>query len=425
MPVATRHGASDQHYLRVFVARQAIFDAAMNVAGHELLFRSCGKGAANVVDESSATANVIANGMDLVAARIGNKPAFINFPEKLLLEGAPLALKPESCVIEILETITPTKELLEILADFKNQGYTLALDDYTGQTSLAPFLNLADIVKVDVQGQSMAQVIKLTQKLRAPGRRLLAEKLEDRDSFELAKSLGFNYFQGFFFCKPVIEQGTSLKTHAVSRLRLLREISSEDYNVNKVAKIISQDAGLSYKLLSHLNTPHFAFRGKVHSLVQAVTLMGGRPLKQWLLLVMLADMGRGGRHDELVFASVCRAHFLELLARARPVQPYSPDTLFLVGLFSNLDALLHQPMSEITPHLPFDAMVTAALLGEKNPIRRHLELGILLEQGRWDHAAALMRELEVQQVHAAQMHSQAADWAVRMLDFDEAESNAA
>lgn len=402
----------------VFVARQAIFDPSLNVFAHELLFRSCANGPARVDNDSSATASVIANGLALVESQLQAGPVFINFSGDLLLQGAPLALRSETCVIEILETVTPTPKLLRALKEYKDQGYILALDDYVGQPDLAPFVELADIIKVEVMDRSLAQIISIGQKLRAPGRKLLAEKVENNTVFELCSSLGFDYFQGYHFSRPVVEQGTALQTGQVTRLRVLKEISSQDYHVNKVAKTISQDSGLSYRLLKHLNSPHFGFSQKVNSLTQAVTLMGGKPLKQWLMLVMMADMGDGGRHDELVFTSVRRGNFLERLAVQKPLPPYLPDTFFLLGLFSNLDALLHKPMSEIIPHLPFDETVAAALLGEPNLVRQYLELGILLETAQWEAAEKLIGDMQLPQEQVASLHAKAATWAFTMLAFD-------
>jgi len=415
--------AAENLSVPVFVARQAIFDTNLRIFAYELLFRSCSQGPAIIENESSATAHVIANGLSIAAPQLDSRPAFINFPEELLIDGAPLALRPDACVIEILETVQLSGRLLKALKRYKEQGYLLALDDYVGQEELLPLLQLADIVKVDVMGMSAPEIIKLFQKLRAPGRTLLAEKISDRKTFELAAALGTRYFQGFYFCKPVVERGTTIKTGTATRLQMIAELSSDDYDVKKVSRVISHDPGLSYRLLKVINSPYFGFRGKVRSLEQAVALMGGKPLRQWLMLVMLADIGEGGRHEDLVFTSVCRGTFLERLARERPLRPYPPDTMFLVGLFSNLDALLNQSMEEIIPCLPLDNEVAAALLGRDNALRKYLDLRLFLETARWEEAEALIEEMRLQREKVAALSAQAAAWTSMMLEFEAGSGN--
>lgn len=284
-------------YLPIFVGRQTIFDAGLNAWGYELLFRSGGQEKiADFKDAEQATAAVITEGFSIATDSLPKgRKILINYPQELLLKNAPLALPRDDCIIEVLETIDPTRELIASLRNLKDSGYTIALDDYVGQPAYAPLLELADIIKVEILDRSWTDIIKISQKLRKHHCLLLAEKIESRAAFELVSSLGFSLYQGFYFARPEIISGRSIPTATVNRLRLIHEMSADDFEVARVAKIISQDPGMSFRLLKQINSVSYSFRQKVRSIAQAVTLMGSRALKQWVMLTMLADIGSTAR----------------------------------------------------------------------------------------------------------------------------------
>jgi len=409
-------------YLPIFVGRQTIYDAGLNVWGYELLFRSGGQEQfAQFKNAEQATAAVIIEGFSIATASLPRgRKIFINYPQELLLKEAPVALPRDDCVIEVLETIDPCPELMNSLRNLKEFGYIIALDDYVGQPEYAPLLELADIIKVEILGRSWKEIIKISQMLRQYNCLLLAEKIENKDSFDLAISLGFSFFQGFYFSRPEILSGRSIPTATVNRLRLIHEMSGHDFEMGRVAKIISQDTGMSFRLLKQINSVSYSFRHKVRSIAQAVTLMGTRALKQWVMLAMLADIDSTGRAQELLFRCVHRARFLEMLALEIKDGRYDPDSLFLLGLFSNLDAMLNLPMEEITKHLPLEKDLNAALLGEKNNLRQWIELSAAVENGDWNSLDSLLHLLHLDEQNTAVKHIQAADWAVRMLDIPDA-----
>ncbi|WP_051822624.1 EAL and HDOD domain-containing protein [Desulfonatronum thiodismutans] len=410
-------------YLPIFIGRQTVYDTRLNVWGHELLFRSGGtENVARFSDPEQATAMVITEGFSMATESIPKgRKIFINYPKGLLLKNAPLALPREDCVIEVLETVEPTPEIIAALSTLKDNGYTIALDDYVGQPGYDPLLKLADIIKVDLLGRPWTEIIKIGQKLHKYKCLLLAEKVEDRPTLELATSLGFSFFQGFFFSRPEIITGRSIPTAAVNRIRLIHELSAKDFEVSEVAKIISQDPGMSFRLLKHINSVFYSFRHNIRSIAQAVTLMGSRAVKQWAMLSMLADLGSEGKIQELLFSSVHRARFLEILAAETNHRKNPPDTMFLLGLFSNLDAMLNLPMEDILVHLPLEKEISAALCGEENFMRQWIKMTIAVERGDWASVKSMIDYFRLDEQKTALNHLQAADWAYKMLFAQQAD----
>ncbi|WP_461209754.1 EAL and HDOD domain-containing protein [Desulfocurvus sp. DL9XJH121] len=416
--------ASDEIYESIYVARQPIFDDNLEVWGYELLFRASGEALqAEVTDEDMATAKVIADGFVMAAS--GMRPgqrALINFPQNLILQQFAFALPSDIAVVEILEDVRPEPEVMDALREFKEAGYTVAMDDFMGEPELVPFLEIADILKVDILGilgpEGAANADRLRTIMSTVGGnftgRLLAEKVEDNDVYELCKELGFTLFQGYFFSKPEIIPGKKISSNEISKLQLLKELGSPEFEVDRLSRIIQLDPSLSYRLFRYINSVGMGVANKVESVTRAITLLGQRQLSQWLRVVIMSDLAPSRKGQEVAFLSVHRARFLELLARHCP-ESHAPETMFLLGLFSLLDALLGQPMQDILTHVPLDENVAAALTGTKNEFEDCLELAMALERADLPTATKLLGGHNVSADKATPLYTEAMDWTMRIL----------
>jgi len=401
----------------IFVARQPIFDAQEKVWAYELLFRSSAQAkTADVAEDDLATASVIADGFGLAFSGMDkHKKAFINFPQRLLLDETVYALPREICVVEVLETITPTLEMITALTNLKSRGYTLALDDYVGQPGYEEVIRLADIVKVDLLGMSPEQLRAVSLDLHRYGCRLLAEKVEDRSTYELAKSLGFTLFQGFFFSRPETMTGSKVPTPVLAKMRLLRALSGDDFDVRELSKIISTDPSVSYRLLNFINSAAFSLRANIQSIQQALTLLGKQQIKQWFLAVIISDFDSTAKVQEAAYTSLQRARYLESMGRLYQSRVFPSETLFLLGLFSKLDVLLGQPMDRLLSNIPLDSDVEAALLSKPSPYWAWLSLVEDIEIGNWEDVFAFLNTRELDQQASASNYADAIKWTQTLL----------
>ena len=205
--------------MKVYTARQAVLNRKKNVVAYELLFRDGDNNAFPEVDSYAATAKLLMDshfnqGLEKLTS---NKPALINYPEKALLDLTPSLLPANKAMVEILESVPPTTEVFEACRQLFHQGYKLVLDDFTYSEEWEPFLKLVRLVKIDFQALDIADIEMMLPHLRKYKQlKLLAEKIETEEEYQTAKSLGFDFFQGYFFCKPrIIEQDDADKNQAV------------------------------------------------------------------------------------------------------------------------------------------------------------------------------------------------------------------
>lgn len=410
----------------VFVARQPIFDRTRQLYAYELLFRSDElHNECTTSDSTSATTQVIANslfsiGLENLAC---GKKVFVNFDYGLLMGGLTGVLPKDTMVLEILETVEPTKELLAVCADLNEQGYTFALDDYVGDARFEPLTGVVKIIKVDMRTTNREEQERILKTYRPRGIAMLAEKVETHDEFEWAKKAGYDYFQGYFFARPAVMRGHQIPAAKINCVRLLREVQSSDLNYEQLRKIVSEDVALSYKLLRFVNSALFARQGEIQSIAHSLAILGDDAIRHWSALAALPILAKD-KPGELVTHSLVRARFCEKLAQLAQVSEHSRG--FLVGLFSLLDALIDVPLEQALQQAGVHTAIRGALLGtdEKGgPLRDIYSLVCRYEACDWKAVSALAAKLKLAASSIGEAYSESTLWAHQVLHATARKSN--
>ena len=368
----------------IFIGRQPIYNRELGVYAYELLFRAAPHNAARFSDGDQATSNVIVNafmeiGLDNI---VGQHLAFINLTRAFFVEQENICLPKERVVLELLEHIEPDVEVIEGIKRLSAQGYSIALDDFVYRDGLQPLVQLADIVKVDVMVQQRDEIRSQVQKLRQHSLKLLAEKVETRDTFDFCLELGFDYFQGYFFAQPQVVRGQRLPNNRLAILRLLSRLQDPNIKPAELEELIVQDVTFSYRILRYVNSAAFSLAHKIESVHQAVVILGQKTIKTWTTL--LAMSGVDNKPTELVITAMVRGKMAEALARA--LKAPHPEAFFTVGLFSALDALMDNTMQEILTQLPLAEHISSALLYHKGIHGEVLASVLAYERGEWEQA---------------------------------------
>jgi EAL and modified HD-GYP domain-containing signal transduction protein len=398
--------------MEVFVARQAILDVNQSVYGYELLYRSGSQNLYTGVNGDEASLSVIKNVLLVIGAKMisGGNKAFVNFTKNLLLNGAASFLPKEIGVIEILEDIEPDPNLIKVLESLRCLGYPLALDDFILQgNENNPFLDLVDIIKVDFLQSDQKDREAIARRYPPGGRiKLLAEKTETRDDFDQALRLGYSFFQGYFFCKPIIIARRDIPGYKINYLQILKELSGESLDYKSLQNAISRDPSLAFKLLKYINSAYFGLRRQVTSIKQALELLGEREIRRWASIAVIMELGKD-QPMELLRLSLLRARISEMLAGTLGLKDQKP-VFFLMGLLSYMDVLLERPMEEILEDIPLAVDPKAALLGEPNFFREVFDLVASLERANWTSISELASQLGIAVEEISQIYSESVEW---------------
>ncbi len=401
----------------VFVARQAIFDRENRLAGYELLHRaSLAAVSAGTTHVGRMTGSVMADGLLGIGLHrlTGDVRAWVNFPRESLLRRDFDLLDPRRFVIELLESVVCDAETVAACRALRARGFTLALDDFAADIAeYAPILRLAQIVKISVLGETDAQLRAIVRSLSRFRVQLLAEKIEDKATFSLCRSLGFSLFQGYYFRRPEMVRRKDLPALLGSVARLMNltlDVGSHDDDLEREFRA---DPGLSLKLLKIVNSAAAGGSG-IESIHHAIRLVGRTPLYRWLTLLFATSVPRsGGVNRELVLQAVERGRFCELIAE-RSGKLSSCGSLFLTGLLSTFDAILGVPMPEILQQVRVSPDVEAALLDDRGPYAPYLQLATYHAEGNWEASIELGHQMGVVD-HLAPCYAEASAWARDLL----------
>ncbi|HJV87335.1 MAG TPA: EAL domain-containing protein [Noviherbaspirillum sp.] len=360
-----------------FLARQPILDRSQALVAYELLFRNAAVGPANVTSDLSATASVIAHASQLgIEKVIGDSLGYVNVDAAVLQSDIFQFLPREKVVLEIVETMKVTPEILARIEQLVKEGFRFALDDViTDSEDVQQLLPLAEIIKFDLRDMPLSALLKLTPRFRMANKKLLAEKVENQEQFKTCLELGFDYFQGYYFAKPVILSGKKLSPSQLSIMQLMTLITS-DADTAEIERAIKMDVSLCFNMLRLVNTPAVGARRRIDSIGQALLLLGRSQLQRWLQIMLYAEPCKKGQAmTPLLTLAATRGKLLELIAqRYAPDKQGVADTAFTVGIMSLMDTLFSIPMSEILEQVSVVDAVSDALLHRKGEFGEMLQL---------------------------------------------------
>ncbi|MGE4470015.1 MAG: EAL and HDOD domain-containing protein [Desulfovibrio sp.] len=398
------------HYTSTFLARQPIFDSMFNTWGYMVLFRACQDDVcAEITDPNQATAEVLAT-LPMVARNIPrHAKAMIRFPGQSIRDELPGVLQPERTAMITARMGCAGPDDLDMIRCLKEQGYLVAVDDLAPGCELDELVRLADILVLDFESQDETELRQLSRLAVSSGLTLMGKKVESLQAAELAKELGVTLFHGYFYQKPVVRMGKRLPATHTARMRLFEVLNQEEPDFKAIARAVEPDPGISFRLLNFLNSPYFGFSQPIQSVHHAVVLAGWTKVRNWLRLILLTDMAPKDKTGELVYLSTHRARFLEQLALASG-HGEDASRLFLIGLFSLLDALLDMPMHQVVSLVCLEPDVEAALCGQDSPFGPWLALARTIEHGDWDAMGHLALNLRLPTGSVSRAYAEAYAW---------------
>lgn len=369
----------------IYIGRQPIYDAKLNVIAYELLFRSGKTNAANVIDGDSATTDVIINaiteiGMDQL---VGPHKAFINLTHNHILQMAELPLHElkDRLVLEILEDVKAEDIIVNAVKKLAKDGFTIALDDFIYSESLQPLVDISDIIKIDLMALTDEELEAHAIKLADGKRKLLAEKVETQEEFDRCKKLGFDYYQGYFFSKPQIIKGKSLPVNKLAIMKLLAKLLDNESSTEELTKTITQDITMSVRILRYINSAQFGFGKEVDSIQQAIMMLGRTTIRNLANLVTMSQIEN--KPHELLIISMIRAKMAENIAQ---LVKSDKEVCFTTGLFSIIDTLMNNDMELLIEGLPLSENIRAALIRGEGELGEILNCVLAYESGDWKNA---------------------------------------
>lgn len=381
-----------------FYARQPIFNLKNDTIAYELLYRNSPESSLyNFPDGDRATASVINSaffGGDPKKFFKGKK-LFVNFTENLLLDRLAYVLPNDMLVIEVLETVTPKKEVLDSIRELKDNDFKIAVDDYLFTERNAAFLDYADIVKLDFRS-SKDNIEKTAEICRKKRKLILGEKIETEEDLKYAKDLGAVFFQGYYFSKPVLVSNKNPSPMQSTFLRLIVELARENISLAELAKIIQTDAAMTLKFLRFVNFMRKDWMEKIKSVHQAVILAGLKRTKEFIYFIGLNQINQTGV-DEVITTGFLRARFCESLSKIILKNHRMDEEMYLMGLMSIVVDPKFEGSTEEVESLPLSNEIKDGLLGVEGIYADIMNVVFSYEKCQWSDVDMFCEKYKIEQ----------------------------
>jgi EAL and modified HD-GYP domain-containing signal transduction protein len=396
-----------------YVARQPILDLQGKVHGYELLFRA-GPEASFRGDGNFATRTMLDNtvifGLDKLTVGL---PAFVNCTLESLTERFVDVSPPSLTVLEILETLEPIPELVALCLKLKSLGYRIALDDFSWHPKFTPMVKLADYIKVDFIQTDAAERQELLYRLRGTPAILVAEKVETLEVYKQACKEGFTLFQGYYFCRPQLMQCRKIPANQISHIHMLKLLQQDPLDLHQLSQLVKRDTSLAYRYLRLVNSPMFAMRQKISSIMSALLLVGDDAVRRIATLAITSELS-AQQPPELLRMAFVRGRFCEL---ASSVCGLGRGEQYLLGMFSLLPAMLRIPMINLAPELPLREEIRAALMGTVSRESSLLRWAEFHERGDWEECDAIIHAYGLNLEKMTWFYAEAVVWADSALNY--------
>ena len=396
----------------VFVGRQPIYDRKLGVYAYELLFRSGEvNNSSGAVSADGATSQTIVNtfieiGLEKI---VGSRYAAINLTESFFLEEDKLPISPKQVILEVLEDIPVTDKLVQAVKRLHDQGFIIALDDYIYSPSHKPLIEMCQLIKIDIMALSRDELAEHVKLLKPFNKKLLAEKIETLEEFDLCMNLGFDYFQGYFLSKPRIVKSATLPQNKLAIMNILALLQDLDSDIDDIEEAISSDVAMSYKILKLMNSAFFNFNNKIESIKQALLLLGRKKLNSWASMTAMSKLDE--QPSEMIHIAMTRAKMCELLAETANLKPV--ENYFTTGLFSALDILMENSLQALLKPLPISEDLREAVVNKEGIMGEALKCALAYETTDWDNVK--FQNLTDNDIYIANV--EAVSWANMVMEM--------
>lgn len=366
----------------IFVTRQAIYDSHCEVVGYELLFHDGSACHATPCNDAEQSAQLIVNtflGIGLENL-VGSNKAFINLSHDFFSNAHPIPMASYQLVLEVSGACIKDDRVYQELKQLAKQGYTFSLYDYEYEEVTAGRLDCIDIIKIDLSRYNATELKEQTRYYRNHGKRLQVKGLTSEAQQLLCSQLGIDYFQGDLLKAADRVRGKIPGCNRKVLQAITQSVQLPPQANAELATLVSQDVVLGYKLLRYINCASFSERSEIHSLEQALALIGSPLLKQWAALLLIAQLHEAPcntvKERALIRANMCRQ-----LAKTDSSLP--ADEAFLVGLLSTLDEILETPLEDLLDSLALSPEIAFALLFHEGPLGHLLQQVKHYEKEEW------------------------------------------
>lgn len=355
----------------VYLARQPILNKNEDICFYEILYRNAEK-KSQVESDISASAAVVMNIMNKFGTKalLGDKKAFVKVDAKFLLNDIVFTIPKKFFIFSLFADIELSEKVVHQIHRLYENGYELAINDTALNDEFMQkyriIFHQISFVKINFDVLDSYNIADLVTELHGNNIKIIATKIEDLQTYELAKSVGCDYFEGYYFAKPVILENAKYEPFQLNVLKLYN-LLMQDVNIDEITSEFEKNPEVTVQLLQFINSATFHFKKKISSIHHVLTLLGRIPLARWLMLLIYAkSVSKDKKHSPLMLMVINRTYLMqEILKKLQPdVRSNMLGEAYMVGVLSLMDTLFCMKMSEVLEGIHVSDSVKAAVLND-------------------------------------------------------------
>ena len=387
----------------VYLARQPIVDEKGEIHAYELLYRDTLANTAEISDNLHATARVLVNTLNYIGLKnlTHGRVAFIKVDDKVLRDDIIDAISPDHFVLEILESALITPDLVRRIDELHQKGYRFALNRYRYDHDFLmhfhSLLGLMDYIKIDISHTERTE--ELLSDLSRYSFRFIAEKIEDQETWEKARSYGFTYFQGYYFSSPDLLKKENVDPDSSMLLDLIYLLKIQSPMDELLAKFDTSPY-LTINLLKYIRLSEGFSHDAISSVEQALMLIGRERLRSWLELMFYAGteqniLKESAHAHQITQQALQRAYLMEELAYLAKKSTHFAHMAYITGILSMTTTMFGENYPQLLEQIKVDHHIADALLNHKGELGHFLELVIAIEKNDLLRVSALLLETDI------------------------------
>lgn len=342
------------------------------------------------------------NTVDVETFTMG-KPLFVPVTSYMMLADLDrqCSQPPEKVVFLMDGTMKSGDEYIENIKRLKSLGYVFGIQKIDSAEAYAPLLDLCDYIFFDhrIIDTREQQILRLLIMRDYKHLKHVYTHITTMDMFKDVAGKAPGWYEGRFYRTPVTKNRPKVSPLQINLINLLNVVRDEDFEFTKVSAIIAKDPALSAALLKLVNSAFFGPRHKISTINQAVTMLGQKEVRKWITTAVSKLLG-SDKPNEVSRISLIRARFAENLAVKFGMKA-DADSLFLMGLFSVLDAILEIPMEDALKLVHVSDDISNALINKKGKFYPVYEFIQMYESANWK---GISRVLIINELSAADVY---------------------
>ena len=359
----------------VYLARQPIVSMDENLYAYEVLYLDANKHT-NISDDRFASASVVNSVLNKFGTKefIGEHRAFIKVDEKFLLSDLIMNIPANFFTLSLFERIDMSERVVERIEQLHEKGFSIGINDTDlNKENILKYKAVwskLSYFKINISVDMGEKEKYLIAKLQGAKIKVVATKIEDEEQYRVSKDLRCNLFQGYWFAKPKILENEKFDPVQFNVLKLYNMLM-QDTNIDEITSEFEKNHALTFQLLQFINSGAFHFRHKISSVHHILTLVGRRPLAQWLMLMIYSkSVSTSDKVSPLILMVKNRTELMQNLLKAvKPdVKSNALGEAYLVGLLSLMDAVFGVELEEILENIHISDLAKKALLNDEGTL---------------------------------------------------------